>query len=141
MREILSNRLWIGNAKDANDIPRLMDLGIQAMADLAYEELSPTLPRSMAYCRFPILDGQQSTRQLLVLAIETLAAFLENNLLTFVYCRAGMSRTPAITAAALTKLHGGSLEDNLLKIVSGHPHDISPQLWNEIREVCKIVIN
>jgi protein-tyrosine phosphatase len=114
MREILSHRLWIGNAKDANDIPRLLDLGIQAVVDLAYEELSPTLPRSLAYCRFPILDGQQSTRQLLALASETLVALLKNNLPTFVYCRAGMSRTPVVTAAALTKLHGGNLEENLL---------------------------
>jgi hypothetical protein len=138
MREILPQKLWIGNSRDVKDIGRLMDLGILAVIDLAYEEISPTLPRSMMYCHFPIVDGQQSSRQILVMAIETIIDLLKKEIPTFVYCAAGMSRTPAIVAAALSQLFGDSMEDNLRKIVSGHPHDISPQLWEQVKEVCKM---
>jgi protein-tyrosine phosphatase len=138
MREILPRILWLGNSKDVKDIHRLMELGVLAVVDLAYEELPPMLPRSLAYCRFPILDGQQSSMQILVTAIETVVALLKKGIPTFIYCSAGMSRTPAIAAAALSLLDGGALEDHLRKVVAGHPHDISPQLWEEVKEACKM---
>ncbi|MCC6126440.1 MAG: dual specificity protein phosphatase family protein [Pirellulales bacterium] len=139
MREILPQKLWLGNLRDATDIHQLMELGIVAIVDLAYEEQPPQFPRSMAYCRFPILDGQQSSLQMLLLAIECLVALLKKDIPTFVYCSAGMSRSPAIVAAALSLLYGGALDDNLRKVISGHPHDISPQLWQEVKDACRIV--
>jgi protein-tyrosine phosphatase len=137
MREILPNKLWLGNLNDAKDIQQLMDVGVSVVFDLAYEELSPKLPRSMVYCRFPILDGLQSSRQILFLAIETLIRLLKTELPTFVFCSAGMSRSPAIVAAALSLLHGRPLEEQLFQVVAGHPHDISPQLWADVKEICK----
>jgi protein-tyrosine phosphatase len=114
-----------------------MDAGILAVVDLAYEELPPNLPRSIVYCRFPILDGRQNSRQILVMAIETVVALLKKEIPTLVYCSAGMSRSPAVVAAALSILDGSIIDERLRQVVSGHPHDISPQLWEEVREVCK----
>ncbi len=40
-----------------------------------------------------------------------------------------MSRSPAIVAAALSIVQGGSPEDKLKEVVAGRSHDVSPQLW------------
>ena len=137
MREILPRKLWLGNAADARNIEGVMDAGILAVVDLAHEELPLTLPRSIVYCRFPILDGQQSSRQILSAAIETLVALQKKNIPTLVYCSAGMSRSPAVIAAALSICQGGTPEERLRQVAANHPHDISPQLWAEVRDLCK----
>ncbi len=55
---------------------------------------------------------------------------------TLVYCGAGMSRSPAIVAAALSIVQGGSPDERLKGIVAGHPHDVSPHLWEVVGGAC-----
>jgi hypothetical protein len=55
MRPILPNQLWLGNAGDIRNPERLL----AAVINLAAEEASPVLPRSLIYCHFPIIDGPQ----------------------------------------------------------------------------------
>jgi hypothetical protein len=47
-----------------------------------------------------------------------------------------MSRSPAVVAAALSIFQGGSPEDRLKEVVAGHPHDVSPHLWEAVVSVC-----
>ena len=133
MREIRSNSLWIGNARDGRDFEQMSTLGIAAVVNLAIEESSPALPRTMTYCHFPIADGSQETDGPLRVAIHTVASLLENRIPALVYCSAGMSRSPAIAAAAIAIAEGGSPAEHLRQIVSGQPHDVSPQLWNAVQ--------
>jgi len=63
------------------------------------------------------------------MAIQTVVSLLKSQVPALVYCGAGMSRSPAIVAAALSIVQGGSPEEKLKEIVAGHPHDVSPQLW------------
>ncbi len=132
MREILPNQLWIGNAGDARDPERLLQVGIVAVVNLAAEESSPVLPRSMVYCRFPLTDGAPDDQTILRVAIQTVATLLKSQVPTLVYCGAGMSRSPAIVAAALSIVQGGSPDEKLKEIVAGHPHDVSPHLWEAV---------
>ena len=136
MREILPGMLWLGNAADARDVESILQAGIVAVMELAIEQPVQPFPRSMVYCRFPILDGQQGSQEVLRAAIETLISLLKEKIRTLVYCGAGMSRSPAVIAGALSILHGGSPDERLRQIVSGYPHDVSPQLWRDIREIC-----
>jgi protein-tyrosine phosphatase len=136
MREILPGRLWLGNAGDGRDAERLLRAGIVAVINLAAEESSPVLPRSMIYCHFPIIDGAQEHEDVLGMAIQTLASLVKNQVPTLVYCGAGMSRAPAVTAAAMAVAEGGSPEDRLREVVAGHPHDVSPRLWEEVWRAC-----
>jgi hypothetical protein len=136
MREIISRRLWLGNAADACNVEGIMQAGILAVIDLAAEQAMPTLPRSLVYCRFPILDGQQSAPAVLRAAIEAIVSLLSKEIPTLVFCSAGMSRSPAVLAGALSVLQGGSPDDRLRQIALGHPHDVSPQLWQDIRDAC-----
>ncbi len=69
------------------------------------------------------------------MAIHTLVRLLKNEVPTLVYCSAGMSRSPALTAAALSIVQGGSPEEKLKQIVAGRPHDVSPQLWEAVKRI------
>src|SRR5208337_2391524 len=125
MREILPNQLWIGNAGDGRDPARLLQNGIVAVINLAAEEPSPVLPRSTIYCHFPLTDGAPDDPTILRVAIQTVATLLKSQLPTLVYCGAGMSRSPAVVAAALSIVQGGSPQNRLKEVVAGRPHDVS----------------
>ena len=137
MREILPSQLWIGNAGDGRDPQRLLAAGVVAVINLAAEEPSPILPRSMIYCHFPLVDGPQDDEGVLDMAIQTVVSLLKKRVPTLVYCGAGMSRSPAVVAAALSVVQGGSPEENLKEIAAGHSHDVSPHLWDAVLELCR----
>ena len=141
MREILPSKLWLGNAGDLRNVETILQNGIQAVIDVAIEQGMPTLPRTLVYCRFPILDGQQSSPMPLRAAIETLVLFLRKGIPTLVCCSAGMSRSPAVVAGALSIAQGGNPDDHLRSVVLGHPHDVSPQLWEDVRSICAEIEN
>ena len=136
MREIVPNQLWIGNAGDGRDPERLLAAGVVAVVNLAAEEPSPVLPRSMIYCHFPLMDGPQDDEGILDVAIHTVVSLLKNQIPTLVYCGAGMSRSPAVVAAALSIIQGGGPDEKLKEIVAGHPHDVSPHLWEAVCRAC-----
>ena len=117
MREILPGNLWIGNAGDGRDPERLLQAGVVAVMNFAAEEPSPVLPRSMIYCHFPIVDGATDDQAILRVAIHTLVSLLKNQVPTLVHCRAGMGRSPAVVAAALAIVQGGSPEQRLWEVV------------------------
>jgi hypothetical protein len=135
MREIVPGLLWLGNMADARDLDRLDDEGIAALVDLAVEELPPQLPRETIYCRFPLLDGAGNPRELLRAAICATVSLLRSRVPTLVCCGSGMSRSPAVVAAALAMVRGGQPGDSLEEVVSGCPHDVSPLLWKDIMGV------
>ncbi len=137
MREILPGRLWIGNAGDGRDPESMLRAGVVAIISLAAEEPSPVLPRDRTYCHFPVIDGAQDAQSVLNVAIQTLVALLNNSTPTLVYCSAGMSRSPAVAAAALSVVGDRSPEKELREVLAGHPHDVSPQLWNAVCRVCE----
>ena len=136
MREILPGKLWLGNAGDVRDPEPLLQAGVVAVLNLALEEASLAMPRGMIYCHFPIMDGAQDVQGVLHLAIQTLVSLVKNQVPTLVHCGAGMSRSPAIVAAALAVVEGGSPDERLRQIVAGHPRDVSAQLWEAVQMVC-----
>ena len=133
MREIIPNALWLGNALDAEDLTRLLDMGIEAIVCLAAEELPPRITRDLIYGRYPLVDGAGNSPQLLRAAIECVVSVIDNKLPTLVYCGAGMSRSPAVVSAALAIAREASPDQVLADLVRNHPHDVSPILWQEIR--------
>ncbi len=101
MREVIRGCLWLGTAIDTRAVRALYDAGVEAVVDLAYEELPAQLPRELCYCRFPLLDGLGSRIGLLSAALETAAALIRQEMPTLVACGAAMSRSPAVLATAL----------------------------------------
>ena len=70
IREIHSNRLFIGNAVDARDLRLLYDNRIAAVVDLAANEPPAQLARDMIYCRIPIIDGDGNPSEIIETAIH-----------------------------------------------------------------------
>ena len=135
MREILPRLLWIGNAHDARDFNQVLDLGITAVIDLAWEEPPISYPREIVYCRLPLIDGDENQTVVLQTALTTVARFISADLPTLVACSAGMSRSPAIVAGALSLVHDCSFAEAIQQIAATGPCDVAPGLWNEIQKL------
>jgi len=139
MREVIPTRLWIGNAWDARDIRGVLGCGIVAIVDLAIEEPPIQFPRDIVYCRLPLIDGAGNQPTIVRAAIETVAHFMASGTPTLVACGAGMSRSPAIVAAAMAAVERITLMDALAKLTAGQPHDVSPGLLHDIAGACESV--
>ncbi len=68
-----------------------------------------------------------------------MVSLLKKRIPTLVYCGAEMNRSPAVVAAALSIVQGGSPDDKLKEIVAGQPHDVSPHLWEAVQKSCRIL--
>lgn len=132
MRQISPHFLWLGHAGDGRDHRLQLSLGIRAILQVAAEEPALQPPRDLLYCRVPLLDSPGNDAKLLDLAIAVLAGLVERRVPTLVCCGAGMSRGPAIVAAALAQIDGESLEDSLKRVAEHHPADVVPGLWDEV---------
>ena len=135
MRQVIPNLLWIGNAVEARDVRAVSTLGIRAVIDLAANEPPIHYSRDTIYCRLPLTDGTGNDPAILRLAVSSTAEFIKANIPTLVTCSAGMSRSPAIVAAAIALVEKQNLDDALLQIALAGPHDVAPALWHEIKQV------
>jgi hypothetical protein len=137
VREVIFNRLWIGNARDARDVPEILKYGIAAVVDLAIEEPVIHFPRDIVYCRFPLIDGAGNSHAVLGATIDVTAQLIRSQGPTLVACGGGMSRAPAVVAAAIATVEGLTPDEALVQIAARGPHDVSPSLWSEIEMVTR----
>ncbi|HEX5104172.1 MAG TPA: protein phosphatase [Pirellulaceae bacterium] len=135
MRRIGNRALWIGPALNAAGLRMVHEQGIEALVDLAINEPVLQLTRELIYCRFPLVDGAGNRPESLRIAVETTADLIRSGTPTLVFWSGGMSRSPAIAAAALSVATGASLADCLAEVVAAGPKDLSPALWKDIGEV------
>jgi protein-tyrosine phosphatase len=135
MRQISAHLLWLGHAVNGRDYRRILDTGIQAVVQLAAEEPVLELPRDLVYCRFPLVDGPGNDWKLLQLAITTVAYLLEKKVPTLVVSGAGLSRSPAIAAAAISLVFQQSSDECLKQVAEHFPADVAPALWEEVKRV------
>lgn len=133
MREVPGYHLWLGNARDGRDARMVLEAGILAVVDLALEEPPAVLVRELTYCRFPLLDGAGNPNWLLRATVETVATFLRTGTPTLVCCGAGMSRAPAIVAAAIASLRVCTVGEALALVLPTPAGDVSPALLAELR--------
>src|SRR4051794_31485287 len=132
MNQIPPYSLWLGHAGDGRDSQRILDAGIEAVVHLAAEEPPLHLPRELTYLRFPLVDGPDNPAGLLELAVTSVARLLKLGKPTLVCCGAGMSRTPAVAAAAPAILGGETPESCLVRVTEHHASDVLPGLWAEV---------
>lgn len=131
MREVIPG-LWIGNVRDARSYSTIIGSGIEAIVDLAIEETPATPPRELLYCRIPLVDGSGNAANRLQLAVQTVSWLLEAGVPVLVACSAGMSRSPAIAAAAVAQSQELSLENALRRVTESGSCDVSPTLLSDI---------
>jgi protein-tyrosine phosphatase len=138
MRKITGHLLWLGNAGDERNRKRILDTGIQAVVQLAAEEPVLELPRDLVYCRFPLVDGLGNDLNVLQVAIMAVANLLVKNVPTLVVCGAGLSRSPAIAAAAMAVVFRRPADECLKEVAENFPADVSPALWDEVKMLWKL---
>lgn len=133
MREVIPGLIWIGNARDMQNVTFVLNHEILAIVQLAIEEPPCVFPREISYCRFPMLDGAGNTPWLLKTALQTVSTLIRMKVPTLVGCSGGMSRSPAVVAAAISLAMKESPDGWLKKIAASGPHDVAPALWNDLR--------
>jgi protein-tyrosine phosphatase len=136
MRQILPHSLWLGHAGDGTNFRRIFELGIRAIVQLAVEEPPVRPPRELIFYRFPLLDGPGNDPGLLTLAFSSLATLVERRVPTLVCCGAGLSRSPAVAAAALSLVLHAAPEECLRRVTEHHPADVAPGFWQEVSKLC-----
>ncbi|QDT66926.1 dual specificity protein phosphatase family protein [Calycomorphotria hydatis] len=134
MREITST-LWIGNALEARDLKLIHDLEFKTVVDLAINEppLSPT--RELVYLRLPLNDGAGNSPALLKFTILSIVELLKSGTKTLVACSAGISRSPAVVAAALSIHQKLDYQEALTRIATNAPSDCSASLVTGIAKL------
>lgn len=132
MDQIMPHALWVGMSDDCRDYGRLFQAGIRALVHLPFEESPPHSPREIICFRIPITDSAGNPEPLLTLAISAVADLLQMQIPTLVCCAAGVSRSPAITAAALSLVTQQPPEACLKLITHHHPCNVTAGLWNDL---------
>jgi protein-tyrosine phosphatase len=105
---------------------------IEAVVDLAYEERPADLPREFVVLRYPLTDDGANNPVLLIAAVNSVAELIRGGIPVLVCCGAGMSRSPAVAATALSVAFGTSREECLRKLAEIGPADVSPGLWSAL---------
>ncbi|MBY0514346.1 MAG: dual specificity protein phosphatase family protein [Gemmataceae bacterium] len=123
MRRVGDYPLWIGTARDARDIKRVLDAGIEAIVDLAMEEPPVVGTRELVCLRFPLTDDDGNAAWLVLAAVGAVAELVSAGVPTLVACGAGMSRSPTVAAAALA-INETRLPADVLRALPG-PVDVS----------------
>lgn len=135
MNCIIPNLLWTGNTAEARNPTLILDTGICAVVDLALEEPPPVLTRELIVCRFPIIDGGGNPLDTLRAAVTTTASLIGMQIPLLVACSGGMSRSPAVAAAALAVDRKERPDEVLANCFKGKPCDLSAALWLDLKAV------
>ena len=126
MNQIPPHALWIGHAGDGRNNRELLDRGIKAIVQVAAEE-PPIQPlRDAVYLRFPLNDGADNSIGLIELVVDSLAFLVSLGMPTLVCCSAGVSRSPAVAAAAIASVTGEPPDEVLERILRGRPVTCRP---------------
>jgi protein-tyrosine phosphatase len=135
MNQIVPYLLRVGHNADGEDFKALFDEGIQAVVQLAWEEVPLLLPRELMLFRIPLVDGPGNRPESIRLAITTVAYLVREQISTLVCCGAGVSRAPALAAAGLAKFTGKPLSE-CLQLVTQHRHaDVHPALYEHLEGI------
>jgi hypothetical protein len=135
MNQIKPYPLWVGYAGNGRVFREIFGRGIKIIVQLALEEPPLQPPRELIYFRFPLLDEDGNDPSLLHLAISCVAILMTRKTPTLVCSGAGMSRSPAIVAAALSRVEHVDVEVCLKRVTQFHPADLSPEFWEDVRQI------
>ncbi|WP_442485682.1 protein-tyrosine phosphatase family protein [Aeoliella sp. SH292] len=133
MRPLLDRKLWIGNAHDIRPWTSELQQTISAVVDLSLSDPPAVLPREVTYLRIPIADSADNASSRLRLALQSTAQLLRYDVSTLVCCSAGMSRSPAIACGAIAIVQNVDPDEVVKSLLQGVPHDLSPGLWESVR--------
>ncbi|MEN9252901.1 MAG: dual specificity protein phosphatase [Thermostichales cyanobacterium HHBFW_bins_127] len=124
---VLPGRLAVGEAPQAHWIPALQEAEVQAILGLCAETEVPW-PKDLSkhfHCqRFVLPDSHYSeplTVEQLATAVQMLKELLDQDLVTYIHCQAGVERSPTVCLAYLGRYHRLPVLDALQWIKKVNP--------------------
>lgn len=135
MHAVIPDILWIGHAGDLRTPAAIEQAGIRAIVQLALAEPIPSLSRELLIAHIPLMDGPGNAPAMIAAAIDLTASLIRSSTRTLLCCSAGMSRSPAIAAGAISVARGMNITEALRRVVNSRPHDLSPAVWDSVCEV------
>ena len=135
MRSVVGRPLWIGHAGDAWDSRSVLNVGIEAVVEVADSEPLADLPRELVRFRFPLSDGGDNPPWLLRMAAESVAALLRAGVPTLVCCASGLSRSVCVAAAGVALAEGQTFAADISTVVGTGPADVSPRLVIQFQQL------
>ena len=134
MREVLPNKLWVGNAHDIRPWSGTLSDQISAVVDLAVNEPPAEPPHESIYLRIPLVDSASNEKESFRLALRTVVELLRDEVPVLVCCSAGLSRSPSIACGAVALYQNVEADHVLKEHFRDLPHDIAPALWERVKE-------
>ncbi|TKX54570.1 MULTISPECIES: protein-tyrosine phosphatase family protein [Halorubrum] len=110
--------IFVGTRSDAEDESLLRDRGVDAVVSLTHDDPDTG---SVARVDTPMTDGPQNEYSAFVDAVETVVARREAGQRVLVHCSAGASRSPAVAAAAMTRLTDRGLDEAFEQVLARRP--------------------
>lgn len=135
IREVVDDRLFVGNARDARSLEFLGKHQITAVVDLAAEEAPAMAFRDTLTIRVPLSDDGENREDHIEFAIRAVLRLLTNGERLLVSCSAGQSRSPLIALAATSLCRKTPFEDEARDWLQVHAADVSPALVAQVRAV------
>lgn len=136
MTEIVPGRLYLGNMADANNIPLLHERGIKSIMSVC--QFAPKKAREQPFVRVhvPLVDGPNEPEIFALAVALTARLLLASERPMLVHCRGGVSRSPAVLAAAMIIVDGyGTFDKAVDKLAAKrsivNPHEALRKLARE----------
>jgi atypical dual specificity phosphatase len=123
----ITEEIYLGNLSDAGNPEWLQDGSPTAVLKLTPGDPAESYPDAVVVREVPLVDGPGNDYADFEAAVEALLDLLVNHTV-FVHCRAGVSRSGAVTAAALAIRRNIPVEEAVAfvrerrPIVRPHPH-------------------
>ncbi|ELZ46089.1 Dual specificity protein phosphatase [Halorubrum californiense DSM 19288] len=120
----VADGIFVGTVSDAEDESLLRRRGVDAVVSLTHDD-----PDTGAVARVdaPMTDGPRNEYDAFAAAAETVVKRREAGQRVLIHCSAGASRSPAVAAAAMTRLTDRSLGEAFEQVLAPRsevdPHD------------------
>ena len=126
--DFITDRIAIGNRREAADIEMLHENGITAVLNVAYDLdiRFPSLDSSpyrfaIEYHKVGLIDGPGNEATTLAAAVYMLAQLFERHKKVFVHCHAGISRSTTVVTVYLAETERINLNDALAVVQKQRP--------------------
>ena len=116
--------LYIGNSEDISDHVRIENEGVDAVLKLTHREPEDGYPDSVDVYECSMTDGPSNDRERFEAAVGKLLELFEDGETVLVHCKAGKSRSPTVSAAAIAVYEDVTFESALETIRASR--DINP---------------
>jgi protein-tyrosine phosphatase len=114
----IADGIFVGTVSDAEDEPLLRGRGIEVVISLTHD--APNTG-SVDRVDIPMLDGPRNEYSSFADAAETVVERREAGKRVLVHCSAGASRSPAVAAAAMTRLTDRNLDEAFEQVLARRP--------------------